>query len=129
MRARHTMRHGRRRLYAFLLAEVIAGAALTGMVISLYYRSVMMIRQVEKDLTVRTRAIMVLDNALERLRPLPERTLSDVREVLEYEFRSTPGAWPPGTRASCETAEGGVKLTVAADPGRPFAAVVLPWQD
>lgn len=121
----HSRTHANKR--GFMLAEVIASAILVGLLISLFFASVNALDQAEAHTSHRTCALRVLDNTLERLRVLPMRTVPDVQQTLDAEFRAAEFAWPKGTVAYSREDDAGLEMVVRQESGPTWASVILPW--
>ena len=81
---------------AFLLMEVIVGAVAVGMLTSLFYTSIHMMRGMEQRIMRQSQAIRVLDNTLERARAVSGRGLRLLRRFWPMSSKpaESPGQLP-----------------------------------
>lgn len=109
------------------MAEVIAGAAIAGLLASLFYTSIHASNCLERQLVRKTQALRVIDNTLERLagaEPDPQQ----VARALQTEFAACTTRWSKPTQARCLPTPAGLALRIGA-PGRaPLAEVTIPWK-
>lgn len=115
--------------HAFLLAEVIAGAALAGLLAGLFFGTTHMIRRMEKELVGQANAIRVLDNTLERIRHRPATDVTTAEDILRSELLACPEVWEKRPRAVCQPTPEGLVLTIRWDKRRLGAQVRLAWKD
>jgi len=111
----------------FLLAEVIVGAAIAGMLAGLFCTTTHLIRRMEEHLVSQALAIRVLDNTLERLRHTTPPTVEQARAVLEQELRACEDSWDVQPVSACVPTVDGLVLRVGGEDGKFATQVTLAY--
>jgi type II secretory pathway component PulJ len=107
----------------FLLMEMMASLALAAMLVGVFYSAMHRVRELEAMALAQGRALIVLENVVERLGAEPEAGRLRAGEILDEEFRASALHIADRFSARCEELQPGFRLLIVRESGTPVAAV------
>jgi len=119
----HQRRIGRHPLH---LMEVVIAIGLLAIVITGVFSGLHANHRFRRRLVLRSEALSVLDNVLERTAGLPTVSNSTVRAILAAEVQHSSLAAVARVSTSCSVAADGLHMVIEAGSSKPLAEVRIP---
>ncbi len=112
----------------FTLVELMCALALTVLLFGMFFSLMQQLKRSRTAVRNEFVAVLVLENTLERLRPLEHPTRADAKRIFAEEFRAAE--LPPKFSLETRTDEAGMRLGIRGGPEGPWIAeMTLPWRN
>ena len=109
------------------LVEVVASLAIFAMVASLAVSGVRKNNVITRKLAVQARALVTLDNAVERIRLIESVDAVVYKKILAEEFAANHLDVLPGLQATAEVQSNAIRLVIGYVQGKEVA--VVQWEE
>lgn len=108
-----------------MMTEIICAVGLLGLITTCFFMTVNGMKKAEANFIRENRAILILDNTLERVKTLKERTPAKIKAVFNEEYRNSILSRNKHISADCEIRNNSVYLSFNDLRSRTVAEVTI----
>ena len=113
----------------FTLMELVVAASVLAILMGCCYTSIRLLHRLQEKSTMENRALLVLDNVVERLAAERRCDLDTVQHLLDTEFKRSELAQRTGVRRQCRRSGDAVELLISGSAGRSLAKLRIPTSE